>query len=267
MAGKSPDAELRSAAALVFVEDLDTPVLDADDDHHLTTVLRLRAGEAVAASDGAGGWRMCEFHPRSGRAERRRPAPGGSGRARPPAAGGPGTPGLLAPAGAIRRAARSEPLVEVGLSFAKAERTEWAVAKLVELGVDRVALLVADRTVVRPEPGGTGRRAERLARIAREAAMQSRRVFLPEVADPGSLDTVVSRTPGAAIALAEPGGEQLSLATPTVVIGPEGGWSPRELRLVEHHVNLGDGVLRVETAAVAAGAILTALRSQAIALA
>ena len=65
--------------------------------------------------------------------------------------------------------------------------------------------------------------------------------------------------------MAEPGGAPISLATPVVLVGPEGGWSERELALVANKVSLGDGILRVETAAVAAGALLTALRSMALA--
>ena len=53
--------------------------------------------------------------------------------------------------------------------------------------------------------------------------------------------------------------------SPVVLVGPEGGWTPRELALVETKVSLGNGVLRVETAAVAAGVILSALRNMAVA--
>ncbi|MCU1366098.1 MAG: Ribosomal small subunit methyltransferase, partial [Ilumatobacteraceae bacterium] len=52
---------LRRSAAHVFVESLTSPVLGDDDRHHLATVLRLRTGEPVSASDGEGGWRICRF--------------------------------------------------------------------------------------------------------------------------------------------------------------------------------------------------------------
>ena len=94
--------------------------------------------------------------------------------------------------------------------------------------------------------------------------MQSRRPFLPEIGTSQTLDEVLGRSPASEIALAEPGGSPISLATPVVLVGPEGGWSERELALVGNKVSLGDGVLRVETAAVAAGALLTALRSMAL---
>ena len=53
--------ELREAAAHVFVPDLEAPELSPEDRHHLERVLRLRAGEDVTVSDGAGKWRVCRF--------------------------------------------------------------------------------------------------------------------------------------------------------------------------------------------------------------
>lgn len=49
------------AVAQVFVDDLDGIVVSPDDEHHLGSVLRLRPGEIVVASDGAGRWRPCRF--------------------------------------------------------------------------------------------------------------------------------------------------------------------------------------------------------------
>jgi len=71
----------------------------------------------------------------------------------------------------------------------------------------------------------------------------------------------VARSGAFAVALAEPGGGLLTLEHPTVLVGPEGGWSERELAEAPFHVELSDAVLRVETAAVAAGVMLARLRS------
>lgn len=250
----APEPELRAAAGLVFVEDLDSPRLSADDAHHLGDVLRLRPGETVAAADGSGSWRTCAFIASTAPARSR-----GSSLRR----GTEGRFGLEA-AGAIRHGERALPEVEIGFSWAKAERTEWAVAKLVELGVDVLTPLVSDRTVVRPDTDGARRREQRLRRIVREAAMQSRRPFLARIGTTESLDDVAGRSCASSVALAEPGGGAVSLETPVVLVGPEGGWSPRELALVDNLVSLGDGVLRVETAALAAGTLLTALRAKAL---
>ena len=253
MATCVPDAELRAVAALVFVEDLDSVDLCEDDAHHLGEVLRLKPGEAVAAADGTGAWRTCAFT--SLMAPPRRPTGGRAakaGRFR------------LEVAGPVHVMQRPLPKLEIGFSWAKTERTEWAVAKLVELGLDLLTPLVADRTVVRPDRAAAVRREGRLRRIAREAAMQSRRLFLPEIGASQTLDEALGRSAASEIALAEPGGGPISLATPVVLVGPEGGWSERELALVGNKVSLGDGILRIETAAVVAGALLTAMRSRTL---
>lgn len=215
---------MRSSSAHVFVDDLDAPVVSEDDRHHLARVLRLRAGETVSVSDGRGGWRPCTW----------------------------ADSGEVVPAGDVERQPRPAPPVTIGLPLLKGDRTEWAVQKLVELGVDAIVPFAAARTVVR------SRNVERLRRVAREAAMQSRRVWLPEVADIAAFAEVAER-PGAA--LAEPGGGPPTLDRPTVLVGPEGGWAPEELAGGLPTVDLGPTVLRAETAAIAAAALLCGLRA------
>jgi RsmE family RNA methyltransferase len=61
--------------------------------------------------------------------------------------------------------------------------------------------------------------------------------------------------------LATPGGSPPDLDHPTVLIGPEGGWSPEEESRGLAEVGLGPGILRAETAAVAAGLLLASLRA------
>jgi 16S rRNA (uracil1498-N3)-methyltransferase len=214
----------------VFVDDLESPALAPPDRHHLERVLRLRPGDPVTASDGRGGLRPCVL-----------------------VAGGG-----LEPTGPPARHGRPSPPITVAMAAAKGERSEWAVQKLTEAGVDEIVVFVADRSVVRWEGERAGRHLERLARVAREAAMQSRRVWLPAVRGVATFAAVAAR-PGAA--LADPGGAPPSLSTPVVLVGPEGGWSDAERACGLPRVALGDGVLRVETAAVAAGLLLTALRS------
>jgi len=218
---------VREAAAHAFVVDLDAPELSEDDRRHLQRVLRLRAGEDLTVSDAAGRWRMCRF-------------------ADP-----------LEPVGKIVESERPSPLVTVALALTKGERLDWAVQKLTELGVDRIFPLVAARSVVRWDAARAGPHVERLRRIARQAAMQSRRTWLPAVHDLQSFAEVAA-TPGAA--LAEPDGAPPSLERPVVLVGPEGGWSEEEAAAALPRVGLGPTVLRAETAAVAAGALLCGLR-------
>ncbi len=259
---------LRDASALIYVDDLETPEVRAEDSRHLWTVLRLRPGETVVVSDGQGRFRGCTVAATSiGKAPEKPVAPAQTAqRARRRGRGGAL---VLLPATEVMEGRRAVPALTVGFSLAKGDRNDWAVAKLSELGVDRIVPLMCERTAVRLSPEQALHQHERLRRIAREASMQARRIWLPEVLDVVALAHAQSRlgsdaragVGGGGIALAEPGGPGLSLATPTVLVGPEGGFAPGELAMGLPVVGLGATVLRIETAAIAAGTILSALRS------
>lgn len=250
---------LREAAALVYVSDLEALELSSGDAHHLGAVLRLSPGEVVAACDGAGSFRGCVV---AGDTSERVSAPRtGYGRAKRRF-------GALTLVAHTDQAtvARAVPELTVGFSVAKGDRTDWAVAKLSELGVDRIVPLICERTAPRWTAARTASQHERLRRIAREASMQARRVYLPEVTEIVALAEASSRL-GGPIAVAEPGGACLSLATPTVLVGPEGGFTPGELAMGFPRVGLAETILRIETAAVVAGAILSGLRAGLVAAA
>jgi 16S rRNA (uracil1498-N3)-methyltransferase len=242
--GAAPDDGALTPAALgavaqVFVDDLDALDLRSDDEHHLGQVLRLRAGEVVVASDGAGRWRACRF---TGTAPQRSP--------RPP---------IIEPDGPVVTSVRVEPAVTVAFVPVKGDRPEWTVQKLTEAGVDRIVVLESTRAVVRWEGERRARAVDRLGRVAREAAAQSRRPWLPEVAGVLGLDDLGDALAPVPLALAQLGGHRPTLATPAIAVGPEGGWEPSETR-GRPLVGLGPQVLRAETAAVAAGLLLCALR-------
>ena len=146
----------------------------------------------------------------------------------------------------------------MAFALTKGERPEWAVQKLTEAGVDRLVPFVAARSVARWDAGRAAGHGERLRRVAREAAVQSRRLWLPVVEDVAGFAGVAAR-PGAA--LAQRGGGPPSLEHPVVLVGPEGGWSDEELAAGLPNVGLGPHVLRAETAAVAAGVLLAAVRA------
>lgn len=246
----------RSAAAHVFVADpagLDAGAgngelaLSEEDAHHLARVLRVKPDEVVTASDGAGRWRACRL----------------SGAARGPDAMQP----ALVPTGPVLHEPRPAPAIAVGFALTKGDKPEWAVQKLTEAGVDVIAPFVAARSVVRWDADKAGRNHARLVRVAREAAMQSRRVWLPTVlpvADFTTAASAVEAAVGAAPVLAEPGGRPVDLAHPAVLIGPEGGWSPEEAAAVGGRISLGQTVLRAETAALAAGVLLCAIRDRIV---
>jgi len=247
--------ERAAAAGQVLVDDPAAPVLAAADAHHLSRVLRLRPGEVVVATDGRGHWCRCRYRGPGGRTE----ATGGRGDRGADAA----VDGVLEPDGPVRFEPAPAPALTVAFAPVKGDRPEWVVQKLTELGVDRIVPLTTARSVVRWDGGRAGRAVDRLRRVATEALGQCRRVWLPEVTDPcdlAALGTRLDLGPGK-LALAALGGERPTATITTVAIGPEGGWSPDELAAAPTTVGLGPLVLRAETAAVAAGAILTGLRA------
>jgi 16S rRNA (uracil1498-N3)-methyltransferase len=218
-----------TARAHVFVDDLAAPRLSDADHHHVARVLRLSVGAEVTVGDGAGGWRPARL------------------------TDGP----AVVPTGAVVDDPRADPPITVAFALVKGERPEWTVQKLTELGVDRIVPFAAERGVVRWDAAKADRQASRFADIARQAAMQCRRTRLPRV-DRLATFAEVAALDGAA--MADPDGGPPSLAHPTVLVGPEGGWSPGETAADLPLVRLGSYILRAETAAVTAGGLLVALR-------
>jgi len=212
---------LRIAAAHVIVDDVTTPMLNDEDRHHLERVLRVAAGASVSVTDGRGGWRLCRFE-------------GGS---------------VVPAAEAVVEAAPSKPIT-VAVAIPKQDRPEWIVQKLTELGVDRIVFLEAERSVVRWDAERSARHLAKLERVAREASRQSRRVWLPAIEG----QVPAARLLPSAVA-AHPTGTPDDGSSPVVAIGPEGGWTDRELSLATGVVSLGPTVLRVETAALAAAVV------------
>ena len=151
------------------------------------------------------------------------------------------------------------PPVTVAFAPVKGDRPEWAVQKLTELGVDRIVPLVAARSVVR----WTGDRAagpvERLAAGGPGGGHAEPAGVAAGGGGAGRRSRRRPAWPGAALAVA--GGDPPSLDRPVVLVGPEGGWDADELGAGLPTVGLGPNVLRTETAAVAAGTLLVALRS------
>jgi 16S rRNA (uracil1498-N3)-methyltransferase len=149
----------------------------------------------------------------------------------------------------------------------KFDHFEWLIEKATELGVAEIVPV----ETIRSERGlerAARKRVERWRRIAVEASQQSRRAHLPEVHEPVSFQDALSWEAVHRYALDEnPGGISLARAhraadTIALLIGPEGGWTEVErAAFVESgwtRVSLGPLLLRAETAAIAALAIVTA---------
>ncbi len=252
-----------AAAAQVFVEDPSHPVLSADDTHHLGRVLRLRKGEEVIVSDGAGRWARTRWVGIGGVAVDA--GAGGASRDRreplEPLRDGTGPGGD----GSVQFEDAASPTLTVAFAPVKGERPEWVVQKLTELGIDRVVPLVSERSIVRWE-GVRGKLAvQRLRRVAREAAGQCRRVWLPQIVDVAAFAELQGLGAPGEVVLAQLSGDRPRATQRVVAVGPEGGWSGAELSAGLPTVGFGLSVLRAETAAVTAAALMVSLRTGSVA--
>lgn len=162
--------------------------------------------------------------------------------------------------------AHPERPITLALAVFKFERFEWAVEKSTELGVSRIVPVIARRTDTHLAKAAE-KRVERWRRIAREASEQSRRLVVPEILDPVKMREYLStENASKKVVLAESetevqlrdlcqGEDDISLA-----IGPEGGWATEELQIFSESgwqsASLGRTILRAETAAIAALAIV-----------
>lgn len=216
----------------------EVPELTGEDAHHLSRVLRLRAGEVVTAADGSGCWRPYLFRPPAG----------------------------LEALGPVQVEPRLTPRLGVAFALTKGHKPDLVVQKLTELGIDRILPVLSERSIARPDPSRAAVQVERWRRVARQAAGQCRRARLPEVADLAAL-AGLSAHPGLMVAerggdapgeLHMPPGEEV-----VVAVGPEGGFTREEVEALRPHarLDLGAHVLRAETAALAAAATVSALRT------
>jgi 16S rRNA (uracil1498-N3)-methyltransferase len=170
----------------------------------------------------------------------------------------------------------AEPALPITLVMAvyKFDHMEWAIEKATELGVAAIAPVIARRSEKHLAQAAE-KRVERWRRIAHEASQQSRRSDVPLVHDPVSL-AVRARSASSAtrIVLAEQersttlrfaleeaiAAAGTEMPTLDIAIGPEGGWAPEEEALFDANgwraVSLGPRILRAETAAIAALAVV-----------
>ncbi|MDX6357421.1 MAG: rRNA (uracil1498-N3)-methyltransferase [Nocardioidaceae bacterium] len=223
----------------------DTVLVEGDEAHHAVAVRRLRVGEAVVLTDGAG-TTVTGTVAATGKRE------------------------LTVEAVEVVTASAPDPALTVVQALPKGDRGELAVEVLTEIGVATIVPWAASRSVA----VWKGERAEKsLARwrsTAREAAKQSRRAWFPEVTGLASTPDVVALLAAAdlAVVLHEEATASLSsLDVPAtgsvvVVVGPEGGLTADEVAAFAAAgavpVRLGAEVLRTSTAGLAACAGLLA---------
>jgi len=159
------------------------------------------------------------------------------------------------------------------LAIFKFDRMEWAIEKCTELGVARIVPVISRRTDTHLATA-SAKRAERWLRIARQAAEQSRRAAPPEIAAPARLAEVLNPPGSFRVVLAESEEQTLlrdllksnvSASEIMLAVGPEGGWTEDELQSFQHagwiSASLGNTILRAETAAIAATAVVVSALS------
>ncbi|MEX0875878.1 MAG: RsmE family RNA methyltransferase [Phycisphaerales bacterium] len=214
----------------------DRLTVTGEEAHHAAKVKRIREGEAVALLDGRG-----------------RMAVGAIAEI----AGSKSRPELAVLLESIETVPPVSPVVEVCAALPKGDRLDRMVDQLTQLGVHGFRPLLCERSQRKPETV----RTDKLERIAAEAMKQCRRPWSMDFRPPITFGDALG-DPDAVVADASGEGFFASDARPrtTLLVGPEGGWSPAERELIEQRGvrtrRFGVFVLRIEAAACAASAIV-----------
>ena len=212
--------------------------LTADEARHLREVLRLKPGDEVSVFDGEGR----EF--RAAVVQARRES------------------SELELRDEIAPARPESPLrITLAVALLKGEKFDLVVQKATELGVWKVVPLITRHADIKLRDATDAvKRVARWQRIALEAAKQSGRAVVPEVSLPVELQSVFSEQ---CLFFSERGGHeirQIETDEVTAIIGSEGGWSDEELEEARaagaQIITLGGRILRAETAAITAAALL-----------
>lgn len=217
--------------------------LDPDQSRYLVKVMRLKAGAAVRLFNGVNGEWLCSIEQATGKSCTVR---------------------------CDEQLAGPDVLPDIDYLFAplKSARLDYLAQKATEMGARRLRPVITEHTVVRKV------NIERIAANTREAAEQCNMVCLPEVCPPEKLEMVLSNwDPSRRLIFCDEGARQkdpvkaISAIKPgplALLIGPEGGFSNAEqshLRGLDFvtAVSLGPRIMRADTAAVAAMAIVQAI--------
>ena len=152
-----------------------------------------------------------------------------------------------------------EPVARITIAIAQlpAPGLELVLSRCTEAGAFAFHIVQADRSVAR------GAKVERWNTICREAAMLAGRLRVPSVSGPTPIDEVALVVENPVMLVRDAQVDLADLDQPrdlTLMVGPEGGWSDRELALVETKAGLGPRNLRADTAALVGLAVALAVR-------
>lgn len=229
------DAALAIGAALVLPEAAAT---------HLLRVLRLQAGDACVLFNGDG----CDYGAHITAIDKR---------------------AVRVEVVSMQPLDNESPLRIVLLqALARGDKMDWILQKATELGVNALMPVMSERSEVKLDVERSGKRAAHWRSVVVSACEQSGRATVPSIAMPLSLEQALNLLPEGSqrMALAPAAGrgmddiEVCCSCVQVVAIGPEGGWSPRDLMSLTSagftEVRLGPRILRTETAGIAVIAAL-----------
>ena len=223
-----------------FVRYLDTAKLELDkvESHHALHVLRLQSGDEVSLFDGRGR-AHCGYIVEIG-GER-----------------------VTIEVGAALRSNESPLSLSVAVAVPKGDIMSLIVQKLTELGVSHIRPLLTEHS--ESIPAAIDKRLDRWRRVALETSKQCGRSAIPDLSASVSLEELLNSEVSHAVWVAQPDASPIlperidENRSPTLIIGPEGGWSSNELELIigssAERFSLGPRTLRVETAAIVAASL------------
>jgi 16S rRNA (uracil1498-N3)-methyltransferase len=240
------------APSAAFGPDQKSVTLSAEETRHAREVLRLQSGDEIFVFDGAGR----EFHCAIQTINRDSTE--------------------LSVMAEVEPARPESPLnLTLAIALLKGEKFDLVIQKATELGVKRIVPLDTEHADVRLRDDGANKRVARWRRIALEAAKQTGRAYVPEIAAPLALNEFLTveenqiSTNVTCLMFSERGGRPLAEATNSfaerparivAVVGPEGGWTDAEIKLAREAgwqiVTLGGRTLRAETAGITVVALL-----------
>jgi 16S rRNA (uracil1498-N3)-methyltransferase len=229
--------------------------LGAEETRHARDVLRLHGGDEIYVFDGAGREFLCAVQSIARDSTK------------------------LNVIAEVEPARPESPLnLTLAIALLKGEKFDLVIQKATELGVKRIVPLDTERADVRlRDHDGANKRVARWRRIALEAAKQTGRAYVPEIASPLTFNFLLTSTSYAKeisanvtrLMFSERGGRSLSEATDSfgadpkeivALVGPEGGWTDEEIELAREGgwkiVTLGGRTLRAETAGITVVALL-----------
>ena len=215
-------------------------VVNADDLHHVKNVLRMKQGEVLALVDTTGATATGTIDTNNGFSI---------------------LCGEVTPSGVTEAGGK----ITLYMGLAKGDKFDFVVQKAVELGAVRIVPVAFARSVVKITAKDEEKKCIRWNKIAREAAMQSGRLFLPEVTHPMTVSQVCEDMADKQVLVAYELEQHRSIADGLslipmdaelgLIVGPEGGIEQREVdqfcQAGATSISLGTRILRCETAPIA----------------